>query len=490
MPLPQRSSSFDDLESALYGDTPPPPPRPQPPPPHAEALMSQTADSELRDMVALMPGRNEARMFRDEPARPSKRGSIRVAGGSEYLQRSPAKKGIARPAPSSAPTTGTDFFSDGGVWQRGDENDVRGTAAAANASVTPGDTDDVNSASYEYYYSSEAGAETRDGFVEPDDDVDDSSLPRLPSFRIRGVSSGKQNVADAVVTVLNRFVTEDLSTILAILRRRFSQLVPHVQRFVAHIMAFWGGITYMRRALAALLRILKKDKRVRELLERIAWNSASTLRLFLSMATMTLQTVIRVYSIIRYKFLPEARRLLPRYYSNAIHTLLRVAAKSPWILILGPMSLQFALQKAKLPDPNWLYRVFRLSPSPSRVTNGTKPTLRPGTEAAATMGTSLDYTYEYTYASGSALDDRNISEPPATSQDTGSYYYTYGTASTAAAVSRHGNVRSMANRYSTGKADKIRPHSYRGLGKENATHHQPGITRALDYSAGGKAMDD
>jgi hypothetical protein len=287
-----------------------------------------------------------------------------------------------------------------------------------------------------------------------------TKLPTVPNFSITGshgfgftmagwggTGSGdtvaRQHVSDAFVTVWERFWSEDLAKIIAILRRRLNQLLPHARRFIAHVVAFWGGITYLRRAFAAFIRILNKDSRVRELLERMAWASASTLRVFLSMCAMTLHAMLRFYALMRDKIIPELRLVLPRYYSRAVHALHGMAVRSPWSTALGPVSVQVALHKNKLPDPDWLHNKFGVKPhghAPSRareVAHVRAREARPTTRAREAPLRS------------------SVREPPpvSTVANSASYVYTYGTGTTKYVDENGATIHSRSGRERNGEDD-------------------------------------
>lgn len=171
--------------------------------------------------------------------------------------------------------------------------------------------------------------------------------PTTWSFRSERMS---RNVADAMAVVWDKFWAEDVKDICGIIKARFSQLIPYVRKFFAHVMAFWGGITYIRRALAAFIRILKRDQRVRELAARIGWASATTFRVFLSICTMLVQASVQMYHLMRDKIIPDIRRIIPICYYKATMRLLHVAQYSPWVFLFGPFSFTFAIDSEKIPD--------------------------------------------------------------------------------------------------------------------------------------------
>jgi hypothetical protein len=358
--MPGRSTSFDDLLDE----------------PRGGPVMTTAADDELRDMVALMPGRNPERMFSDA-------GGRKRAGGA-------AKS-------ASAPTT---------VNRDGDR---RG----------------ADSGSYYYYYSSEGGAATRLDFDEPAEDGLGSAVVESGGFSLAGSAGlARGNIADAVAGVASRFWTDDVRKIAAILQRRLRQLLPALRRFVAHVAAFWGGVTYLRRALTAFARVLNKDARVRELLRRVGWGSAETLRLALSLAAAVVSNAVRAYELMRDVVVPEARVLLPRAYSRAAFAALRAARRSPWALALGPASITLALHAARLPDPLWLHRKFGVAVGAGDGDRGGRTGGRTG--GGGNAETSLSYTYTYATGTTRAEEPEPEPEPEQTLAETGEYYYTNG----------------------------------------------------------------
>lgn len=187
---------------------------------------------------------------------------------------------------------------------------------------------------------------------------EESELPELPrappSFVFRTERLSK-NVADAMANVWDRFWSEDVKQITTIIKNRFSQLLPYIRRFLAHLVAFWGGITYIRRALTAFIRILNRDERVHELLERVGWASATTVKVFLSICGMVMQATLQMYYLMRNKVIPDTRRVIPIVYYKAILKLLHAAEKAPWSLVLGPFSLTFDIDESKVPDRYYLH---------------------------------------------------------------------------------------------------------------------------------------
>lgn len=182
----------------------------------------------------------------------------------------------------------------------------------------------------------------------------DGSIGPPPSFAFR-TERLSRNVAEAMATIWDHFWTDDVRQITHIIKKRFSQLIPYFRRFLAHLVAFWGGITYIRRAIAAFIRVLNRDDRVKELLERIGWASATTLRVFLSMCAMVMSATLQFYHLMRDRIIPDTQRVIPILYYKAIMRLLRAAMHSPWSLILGPFSLTFHIDNEKLPDRYYLH---------------------------------------------------------------------------------------------------------------------------------------
>lgn len=190
----------------------------------------------------------------------------------------------------------------------------------------------------------------------PDGNDDGDSMPGPPPSFIFRTERLSKNVAEAMANTWDRFWAEDVRLILRIIKNRFSQLMPYIRRFLAHLVAFWGGINYIRRALTAFVRILNRDTRVRELLERVGWATTTTLRVFLSICAMIMQATLQMYYLIRDRIIPDARRVIPILYFKAILKLLTAAEHSPWSLVLGPFSLTFAIDASKLPDRYYLHQ--------------------------------------------------------------------------------------------------------------------------------------
>ncbi|CAN8074276.1 unnamed protein product [Agarophyton chilense] len=172
------------------------------------------------------------------------------------------------------------------------------------------------------------------------------------SYRPRRLS---RNVADAMAHIWEKFWKDDVRLIAKIIQKRLSQLSPYFRRFVAHLIAFWGSVTYIRRALAAFIRILNRDERVRELLQRIGWASATTLKIFLSICSMLMSATLQFYHLMRDRVIPDIHRLIPIAYYKLVRSLLRLSDHSPWALMLGPFSVQFGIDNHKLPDAYLLH---------------------------------------------------------------------------------------------------------------------------------------
>lgn len=178
------------------------------------------------------------------------------------------------------------------------------------------------------------------------------------SGRFRPERLSGTNVGDALVSVWDRFWSDDMRKILRIIRNRFKDLLPHIRRFLAHVVAFWGGVTYIRRALTAFIRIMQRDSRVRELLHRLGWASTTTLRVFMSLCAMMLQASLQFYFLMRDRIIPQLRRVIPKCYYKGVVLLLRAARHSPWALVMGPFSLTAAIESRKIPDPYYLHNKF------------------------------------------------------------------------------------------------------------------------------------
>lgn len=213
---------------------------------------------------------------------------------------------------------------------------------------------------HHYYYDEDEGGDDGERTEPatnryPDGNDDGDSMPGPPPSFIFRTERLSKNVAEAMAGIWDRFWAEDVRQISRIIKNRFSQLMPYIRRFLAHLVAFWGGINYIRRALTAFVRILNRDTRVRELLERVGWATTTTLRVFLSICAMVMQATLQMYYLIRDRIIPDARRVIPILYYKAILKLLQAAEHSPWSLVLGPFSLTFAIDASKLPDRFYLH---------------------------------------------------------------------------------------------------------------------------------------
>ncbi len=195
-----------------------------------------------------------------------------------------------------------------------------------------------------------------------------------PSGRYHSNRFSGKNVNDALVSIWDRFWSDDMRKIARIIQNRFKELVPHIRRFLAHLVAFWGGVTYIRRALSAFIRLLQRDSRVRELLQRLGWASSTTLRVFMSLCAMVLQASLQMYFLMRDRIIPQLRRIIPKCYYKTIVLLLRTARHSPWSLALGPFSLTAAIESRKIPDPYLLHNKFGVPESDTSFDFGTAET--------------------------------------------------------------------------------------------------------------------
>lgn len=164
-----------------------------------------------------------------------------------------------------------------------------------------------------------------------------------------------RNVADAMSNIWERFWKDDVRLIAKIIHNRVSQLAPYLRRFIAHVVAFWGNVTYIRRALAAFIRILNRDERVRELMQRIGWASATTVKVFLSICGMLLSATLQIYHLMRDKVIPDLRRVVPIVYYKFVMGLTTVSQHSPWSILFGPFSFEFAIDSKKLPEVYFLH---------------------------------------------------------------------------------------------------------------------------------------
>lgn len=181
-----------------------------------------------------------------------------------------------------------------------------------------------------------------------------STIGPPPSFAFRS-NRLSRNVAEAMANIWDRFWADDVRQIVQIVKSRFSQIMPYLRRFLAHVVEFWGGIKYIKRALTAFFRVLNKDERVRELLDRVGWASVTTLRIFLSMCAMIMSATLQFYNLMRTRIIPDTRRVIPIVYYKLIVRLLQAAKRSPWSLYIGPFSLTFAIDEDKVPDKYFLH---------------------------------------------------------------------------------------------------------------------------------------
>jgi len=179
-----------------------------------------------------------------------------------------------------------------------------------------------------------------------------------PSGRYNSQRLSGRNMSEALVSIWDRFWSDDMKKIVRIFRNRFKELLPHIRKFLAHVVAFWGGVTYIRRALTAFMRVMQQDSRVRELLSRLGWASSTTLRVFMSLCAMVLQGSLQFYFLLRDRIIPQLRRVIPKCYYKATSGLINVARRSPWTAALGPFSLTAAIESRKIPDPYLLHNKF------------------------------------------------------------------------------------------------------------------------------------
>lgn len=196
--------------------------------------------------------------------------------------------------------------------------------------------------------------EARQNQLSQHSNSDGVSLGPPPSLAYR-TERLSRNVADAMSNIWERFWKDDVRLIAKIIHNRVSQLAPYLRRFIAHVVAFWGSVAYIRRALAAFIRILNRDERVRELMQRIGWASATTVKVFLSICGMMLSATLQIYHLMRDKVIPDLRRVVPIVYYKFVTGLFNVSEHSPWSLLLGPFSFEFAIDSKKLPEVYFLH---------------------------------------------------------------------------------------------------------------------------------------
>lgn len=291
------ANSFDDIRGDIVDDL--------------DAIQDHLDDTDLGNLAEVMPERNTGRLFSDVEPGPAEQPSTLT----------------------SVPTLPSELIeelgADGGRGYRTLDNQIYG-AEEDDASHSGSTLSDVRA---------RGGAPSTWSF---------QGTQRL----------SRRDLADAISTVWAKFWSDDMGKISAIVRRRFSKLVPHLRRFLAHVVAFWGGVTYIRRALSAFVRIMNKDERVKELLERLGWASATTLRVFLSLCAMVMQTSIQLYYLFRDRIIPDLRRIIPKCFYKTVVKFLEMAKRSPWALVLGPFSLTFAIDGNKFPNPYLLHEKF------------------------------------------------------------------------------------------------------------------------------------
>lgn len=286
------------------------------------------------------------------PAPPRMLGTITSA--SELTSTDPTSTDRTTTDPSTETAGTSEQISDSAVP---DETDViETTLDTTNRDLSPARPRAIN-----YPSSSGAGSGSSGSGGATDTGISLGTLPfaglttpsgRFYSQRMSG------SVGDAMTTIWDRFWSEDVRKILRIIRNRFKELLPHIRKFLQHVVAFWGGVTYIRRALSAFVRLLRKDARVRDLLERLGWASSTTLRVFMSLCAMMLQAALQLYFLMRDRVIPQIRRVLPKCYYKVIVQLLRVAAHSPWRIAMGPFSVTAAIDASRVPNPYLLHRKF------------------------------------------------------------------------------------------------------------------------------------
>lgn len=250
---------------------------------------------------------------------------------------------------------GSNFPQSEGIENDGEQtedcgcDDVPEDTVAEQLPVTGAEETSVKESDQEQYLHQDDRVSQHSEFLSQEADSEATLPGPPPSFGYRGERLS-HNVADAMALIWDKFWAEDVRDIIRIIKNRFSQIMPYIRRFLAHLAAFWGGITYIRRAITAFVRLLKRDERVRELLERVGWASASTLRVFLSMCAMIMQAMLQFYHLLRDRIIPDTRRVIPILYYKAIMKLLSLSYRSPWAIVLGPFSITFAIDGDKLSD--------------------------------------------------------------------------------------------------------------------------------------------
>lgn len=150
-------------------------------------------------------------------------------------------------------------------------------------------------------------------------------------------------------SLLDRFFKKDVLVIFNIIVRRFSQMVPHVRWFFKQLVAFFSGLAHLRRAIAAFLSFLKKDPRTRQLVERIAMASGTTLRILVTIITAIYEGIIFSHWMIKDRAIPFFQENIPKSYNAVMRVLYGWAEDTPWVAMMGPFSVSFAIHESRLP---------------------------------------------------------------------------------------------------------------------------------------------
>lgn len=382
-----------------------------------------SVDADLRKMVAMMPGRNEDRMFSDDsaPRHPTSAPSTLTRRSSPDDPQPDSGSYYYYYSSEAGNTTRRDFSS-GVASEAGPD---AAPASAADEASSDDDDDDVPSPPPHSPAHSPAHAHTpahSPSHPSPSSAALSAAIRReLPppdSVVLSMASSARDNIADALALAGNRFLSDDMSSIAGILRRRFADILPVLRRLLAHTSLVIKNVAHLRRAVAAFARVLHSDRKIQDLAKRLGWVSADTLRVALSFVKWAMENAVRAWVLLRDTVIPGMRVALPEAYAKIVYAGLGVAAKSPWAMVLGPISLTLALSAGRMPDPLWLHRKLGVGYG--------------AVEGVEDDGGSLSY--EYTYGSGTTRADGQTARTGMTARtgktmqtdDTGEYYYTYG----------------------------------------------------------------
>ena len=214
------------------------------------------------------------------------------------------------------------------------------------------------------------------------------------TFRSYRSSFGSSFAGQTFGSLLDRFFKKDIMVIAQIIVRRWKQMLPHIRWFFRQLVAFFSGLAHLRRAIAAFITFLRKDERTRQLVDRIALASTTTIKVLLIIITAIYEGIIFSHWMIKNRAIPFFQENIPKCYNAVMKKMYKWAEESPWVAMLGPFSLSFAIHEDRLP-PRFLavkrhVKAYYRRPETSYLTRAMK-TMSRAASTATGYGTGTEY---------------------------------------------------------------------------------------------------